>query len=159
MRSRRPPPPACRREGGTACRSAALLFAANGATAQAPFPTGEPLRVITPYGAGGGLNVVARILSTTGREMPGTRTDVVNMPGAGCLDAATFVRNAQPDGQALLMTDDGPVITIPLREGVPWPDATVSSGAVARRCGDRDARGRLLHTRGIGGCRASHQRW
>jgi len=86
----------------------------------AEFPNDRPIRVVTPYGAGGGIDVAARILSSIGEEHLGTRVDVVNMPGAGGLTAATFVREAEPDGYTLLISDYTPLVTLPLRESTPY---------------------------------------
>ncbi|MBA3888476.1 MAG: tripartite tricarboxylate transporter substrate binding protein [Acidobacteria bacterium] len=78
---------------------------------------------MTPYGAGGGIDLAARILSAVAEPHLGTRVDVVNMPGAGGLNAATFVKNAAPDGATLLISDYGPLITLPLREETPYGTA------------------------------------
>lgn len=82
----------------------------------AGFPEQRPIRILTPYGAGGGMDIAARILSAIGESHLGTRVDVVNMPGAGGLNAAMFVLDAEPDGYTLLISDYGPLITLPLRE-------------------------------------------
>lgn len=86
----------------------------------AEFPEDRPLRVITPYGAGGGIDVAARILSAVGAAWVGTRIDVVNMPGAGGLTAANFVREADADGYTLMVSDYTPLVTLPLREDTPY---------------------------------------
>jgi tripartite-type tricarboxylate transporter receptor subunit TctC len=81
-----------------------------------PFPTERPIRLLTPYGAGGGIDIAARILSSVAEPHLGTRVDVVNMPGAGGLNAAMFTLDAEPDGYTLMISDYGPLITLPLRE-------------------------------------------
>jgi len=75
---------------------AAALLALAAAPAIAEFPEERPLRLVTPYGAGGGLDVAARVLSSVAEPFLGTRVDVVNMPGAGGLTAARFVMDAEP---------------------------------------------------------------
>lgn len=92
-----------------------LTLAATTARAD-DFPAGKPIRLLTPYGAGGGIDIAARILSAVAQPHLGTRVDVVNMPGAGGLNAAMFTLDAEPDGYTLMISDYGPLITLPLRE-------------------------------------------
>ncbi|TCO77121.1 tripartite-type tricarboxylate transporter receptor subunit TctC [Chromatocurvus halotolerans] len=92
-----------------------LCLMAGSARADA-FPTERPIRLLTPYGAGGGIDIAARILSAVAEPHLGTRVDVVNMPGAGGLNAAMFTLDAKPDGYTLMISDYGPLITLPLRE-------------------------------------------
>jgi len=99
---------------------AAALLALAAAPAIAEFPEERPLRLVTPYGAGGGLDVAARVLSSVAEPFLGTRVDVVNMPGAGGLTAARFVMDAEPDGYTLLISDYSPLVTLPLREDTPY---------------------------------------
>jgi len=98
----------------------ALLLAGPAPLAWAAFPAERPIRILTPYGAGGGIDIAARILSALGTEPIGTRVDVVNMPGAGGLNAALFVRDADPDGYTLLISDYSPLVTLPLLEKTPY---------------------------------------
>jgi len=98
----------------------AALLALAGAPASADFPEDRPIRLVTPYGAGGGLDVAARILSSVAESTVGTRVDVVNMPGAGGLTAASFVLDAAADGYTLLISDYSPLVTLPLREDTPY---------------------------------------
>ncbi|MFN3686549.1 tripartite tricarboxylate transporter substrate binding protein [Salinarimonas sp.] len=88
--------------------------------ARADFPDGQTIRVVTPYGAGGGIDIAARILSSVADEHVGTRVEVVNMPGAGGLDAASYVHGAEADGTTLIISDYGPLITLALREDTPY---------------------------------------
>ncbi len=104
----------------TSMLAVAALVAISILPTYAEFPEDRPLRVITPYGAGGGIDVAARILSSVGPASLGTRVDVVNMPGAGGLTAANFVRQADPDGYTLLVSDYTPLVTLPLREDTPY---------------------------------------
>lgn len=88
--------------------------------AYADFPNEGTIRIVTPYGAGGGIDIAARILAQVGEDHLGTRVEVVNMPGAGGLDAATFVRENGSDGYTLIISDYGPLITLPLLEDTPY---------------------------------------
>ncbi|HEY8578979.1 MAG TPA: tripartite tricarboxylate transporter substrate-binding protein [Beijerinckiaceae bacterium] len=93
---------------------AAVIFAAMTtvvpAAAQAPadFYKGKNLNLVVGYGAGGGYDMYARVLSRhMGRHMPGEPTVVVqNMPGAGSLRAANFVHAVAPkDGLTIGAVD------------------------------------------------------
>lgn len=91
------------------------------AIAQAEFPDpGQPVRLLNPYGAGGAVDITARILASVAPEFLNTRVDVVSMPGAGGQEAINFVKNQQPDGHTLLITDYGPLITTALQEEVEY---------------------------------------
>lgn len=98
---------------------AAALGLVAGAAA-ADFPSDGPIRVVTPYGAGGGIDIAARILAAVGEEHLGQRVEVVNMPGAGGLDSASFVLQNGGDGYTLIISDYGPLITLPLLEDTPY---------------------------------------
>ncbi len=88
--------------------------------AVAEFPEDSAIRLVNPYGAGGAVDITARILSSVAGEYLNTRVDVVAMPGAGGQEAITFVKDAPADGYTLLITDYGPLITTALREQVDY---------------------------------------
>lgn len=94
-----------------------LLFSG---AALAEFPADGPIRIVTPYGAGGGIDIAARILASVGEAHLGQRVEVVNMPGAGGLDAATFVMQNGANGYTLIISDYGPLITLPQLEDAPY---------------------------------------
>lgn len=86
--------------------------------AAADFPSDSPIRLVSPYGAGGAVDIAARILSSVSGEFLDTRVDVVSLSGAGGQEAIEFVSGSEPDGYTLLITDYGPLITTALREDV-----------------------------------------
>ncbi len=98
----------------------AALVALTAGAAAADFPADGPIRVVTPYGAGGGIDITARILAQVGEAHLGQRVEIVNMPGAGGLTAATFVKENGGDGYTLIISDYGPLITLPMLESVPY---------------------------------------
>lgn len=78
-----------------------LATASLTALAQGDWPD-RPVRVITPYGAGGSNDTAARILSDyLGRKL-GQQFIVENKPGAGTRIANETVAHAKPDGYTLL---------------------------------------------------------
>lgn len=80
----------------------------------------DPIRLVIPFGPGGGSDITARVLSATAPEFCGPRIDVVSMPGAAGLEAVNFVRNAAPNGHTLLVSDYGPVVTSGFVDEVDW---------------------------------------
>src|SRR5437667_10903665 len=87
-----------------------FLLASTLAAAQA-FPT-KPIHIVVPYLAGGGIDIVARLLAGPLREMLGKPVIVDNKPGAGGALGAAEVARATADGDTLLMTA-GAVVSAP----------------------------------------------
>ena len=73
------------------------------ATAQS-WPGTKPLRIEVGSSAGGTLDIVARVLSTSLSPVIGVPVVVESRPGAGGNIAAAFVAKAEPDGHTLLVT-------------------------------------------------------
>ena len=71
------------------------------ARAQQKFPT-RPIRFVVPFAAGGGGDVVARILAARLSERFGTPIVVENRTGAGGSIGADYVLKSPPDGYTLL---------------------------------------------------------
>lgn len=74
----------------------------------------KPVRIITPFAAGGSVDGIARIVAAQLKNELGQPVAVENMVGVGALTAAEFVKQAAPDGYTLLMTSaalaNGPVL-------------------------------------------------
>jgi len=64
----------------------------------------KPIRVIIPVAAGGGTDIVGRLVSKKLSESFGQAVIVENRPGAGGNIGAAQVARAQPDGYTLLLT-------------------------------------------------------
>lgn len=67
-----------------------------------PFPS-RPVRIIEPFGAGGGPDVVARAVAERLSEMWGSPVIVENHPGAGSTAAPALVAESRADGHTLLI--------------------------------------------------------
>ena len=85
----------------------ALLAGAGTARAQA-YPD-RPIRILVGYPAGGGVDIVARLLGETMKQVLGQPVLVENRPGASAMIAAGAVSKASPDGYTLLMAASGEV--------------------------------------------------
>ena len=66
----------------------------------------KPVRIIVGFPAGGGTDMIARILAERLRGSYASAVLVENKPGASARLAAEFVKNAEPDGSVLLFTPD-----------------------------------------------------
>ena len=66
------------------------------------YPT-KPVRIIEPFGAGGGPDIVARAISPKLSELWGQRVTVENHPGAGSTEAPAIVAKSPADGYTLLV--------------------------------------------------------
>lgn len=70
------------------------------------FPA-QPVKLVVPYAAGGGTDVLARQVAKVAAEQLGQPIVVENKPGAGTTIAAAEVAKARPDGYTLLWGDSG----------------------------------------------------
>jgi tripartite-type tricarboxylate transporter receptor subunit TctC len=88
------------RHSATALLAAGAVF---GAQAQAAWPE-KPVRVIIPFGTGGGTDIQGRLLATNLQKITGQRFVIENRSGAGGLIGAELVVNGPTDGYTLLFT-------------------------------------------------------
>ncbi|MEA3023943.1 MAG: hypothetical protein QOK01_2795 [Alphaproteobacteria bacterium] len=82
---------------------------AGGARAQT-YPD-HPIRILIGYPAGGGVDLVARLLGEPMKAALGQPIIVENRPGASAMLAAQAVATAPPDGHTLLMAAAGEIAT------------------------------------------------
>jgi len=88
------------RHAGVAAFAAALVF---GGQAQAEWPD-RAVRLIVPFGTGGGTDIQARLLADNMRQQTGQNFIVDNRSGAGGLIGAELVAKSHPDGNTFLFT-------------------------------------------------------
>jgi len=85
----------------------ALALAAPLANAQAFVPS-RPVRVLVPFAAGSGTDILARIVTDDLRTTMGVNFVVDNRAGASGQIAAELVARANPDGYTLLLSTNTP---------------------------------------------------
>jgi tripartite-type tricarboxylate transporter receptor subunit TctC len=83
----------------------ATALSAPGVFAQ-DYPS-KPIRLIVPFGAGGGSDYVGRLVAQKLTEQMGQSVVVDNRPGAASLLGTELAARAVPDGYTLLLADSG----------------------------------------------------
>jgi tripartite-type tricarboxylate transporter receptor subunit TctC len=91
-----------------AAMGAALVAGAGAAHAQG-FNPDRPIRILVGYPAGGGVDLVARMLGEPMKAALGQAVIVENRTGASAMIAAGAVAKSPPDGLTLLMAASGEV--------------------------------------------------
>jgi tripartite-type tricarboxylate transporter receptor subunit TctC len=69
--------------------------------------------IIVPFPAGGGTDIIARILAEGLRGPYASTVIVENRAGAAARLGVEYVRNAEPDGSVMLFTPDFPITVYP----------------------------------------------
>lgn len=96
-----------------------LLLSATMAAHAQPYPN-RPVRLIVPYTAGGGVDVVARHVATELSKRLGQPIVVENKAGAGSNIGSDAVAKAAPDGYTLLMASPANAINMSLFRKMPY---------------------------------------
>jgi tripartite-type tricarboxylate transporter receptor subunit TctC len=95
-----------------AVAATALLMFCGVAHANQPWPN-KPIRMISPFPPGGGIDAAARIISQALSEQLGQQLIVENRSGAGGRIGTEMAAKATPDGYTLLLGSIGPNAIIP----------------------------------------------
>jgi len=90
----------------------ATALALAGSVAAQTFPD-KPLRFVIPFAAGGGSDVMARVIAEPLSQRLGQPVVIDNKPGANATIGADVVAKSPPDGYTWLHTSPGPQITNP----------------------------------------------
>ena len=98
---------------------AAASVPASGARAADPWPT-KPIRVIMPFGAGGSMDVLSRLLAPIVSESLGQPVVVENRPGATGTVTMAAVASAPADGYTLMFTGSSYSIIALLMPNLPF---------------------------------------
>lgn len=96
----------CRTAAKAAIAALGFLLLASGSAWAQDYPS-RPVKLIVPFGAGGAVDVVARMIGNDLSKRLGQPVVVENKTGAGGNIAASFVAKSDPDGYTLLMGSTG----------------------------------------------------
>jgi tripartite-type tricarboxylate transporter receptor subunit TctC len=88
------------------CAVVAAAALTAGAASAETFPS-KPVRILVPYPAGGGVDVLTRTLGEVVSKQWGQPVVVENRPGAGGVIASQAVVASPPDGYTLIMVASG----------------------------------------------------
>ena len=83
------------------------------ATAQDQYPS-KQITLVVPFGAGGALDLIARVLADGLRNELGQPVIVDNRPGASGLLAMRLAAAAPPDGYSIILSSESNHILLPL---------------------------------------------
>ena len=90
-----------------------VCIAVSPASAQNSFPS-KPITMLVPFGAGGALDLIARVLADGLRNELGQTVIVDNKPGASGLLAMRLAAGAAPDGYTIILSSESNHILLPL---------------------------------------------
>jgi tripartite-type tricarboxylate transporter receptor subunit TctC len=101
-----------------------LAFAARPAAAQ-DWPQ-QPIHIVVAFGAGGGADIIGRILADALQQRLGKPVIVENKPGGGGILGNELVANATPDGYTLGIMTAGQIIAAVTRKDMPYDTAALT---------------------------------
>ena len=96
-----------------------LLFITNGVMFAQEYPA-RPVRIIEPFGAGGGPDIIARAISPKLSELWGQPVIVENHSGAGATAAPALVAKSPADGYTLLVNTSAQAYSAVLAKNLPY---------------------------------------
>jgi tripartite-type tricarboxylate transporter receptor subunit TctC len=101
--------------------TALFVWPSEDSLAQAGAFPERPVRIVVPFGAGGGTDTIARVIAAKMSESVGQPVLVENKPGAQGIIASELVRNAAPDGHTILIATSGPMAAnVAIRSELPY---------------------------------------
>src|SRR5580765_5078723 len=98
---------------------ATLADAPNSSVSTGDFPT-KPVRIIEPFGMGGGPDLLARALAPELSKLWGQPVTVENHPGAGATAAPGLVAKSRADGYTLLLNTSSQAYSAVLSKTLPY---------------------------------------
>ena len=104
-----------------AALAAAMLFAAPAAAQDFP---NKPIRIIVPFGPGGGGDIVGRIFGQALQEKLGQPVVVENKPGAAGTLGNEMIARAEKDGYTIGVMTAGQVIAAAMNKSLRYDPAT-----------------------------------
>lgn len=98
---------------------ATVADAPNPSALAGDYPT-KPVRIIEPFGAGGGPDLLARALAPALSKLWGQPVTVENHPGAGATAAPALVAKSPADGYTLLINTSSQAYSAVLAKNLPY---------------------------------------
>jgi tripartite-type tricarboxylate transporter receptor subunit TctC len=95
----------------------------------------KPVRFIEPFGAGGGVDVMARPIAKKLAELWGQEVTVENHPGKGSTVALALVAKSNPDGYTLLVSSSAQAYSAALVKDLPYDPSTDFIAIAPTLCG------------------------
>jgi tripartite-type tricarboxylate transporter receptor subunit TctC len=86
----------------------------------------QPIHMIVAFGAGGGSDIIGRILADALQDRLGKPVIVENKPGAGGIIGNELVAKATPDGYTLGVMTAGQIIAGVTRKDMPYDNAALT---------------------------------
>jgi tripartite-type tricarboxylate transporter receptor subunit TctC len=96
------------------CAAGAAALPSLSRIARAQTYPSRPVRIIVPFGTGGGTDILARVIGQWLSERLGQQFFVENRPGAGGNIGTEAVVRAPSDGHTLLIVDASPTVNVTL---------------------------------------------
>src|SRR5262245_16820471 len=87
--------------------------------AQAPWPN-RPVKMIVPFGAGGGTDNLARYWAERLTQAFGQPFVIENRGGGSGIIGTEAMAKSAPDGYTLLLSSNSPIVNLPLLRKVPY---------------------------------------
>ncbi len=97
-----------------------IFFAASKSDTNPQDYPAKPVRVIDPFGAGGGPDLLARALSPKLSELWGRVVTVENHPGAGSTEGPALVAKSPADGYTLLISTNAQAYSAAFSKNLPY---------------------------------------
>ena len=104
----------------------ALWLSATADAAQAQEWPQRQIRIIVSFGAGGGADIIGRILAEAMQRRLGKPVIVENKPGAGGILGNEVVAKAAPDGYTIGIMTAGQIIAAVTRKTMPYDTNTLT---------------------------------
>lgn len=105
--------------GCAGTRENAVADATNPMATEETYPS-EPVRIVEPFGVGGGPDLLARVLAPKLSELWRQQVIVKNVPGAGATAAPALVAGSPADGYTLLLNTSAQAYTAALSKSPPY---------------------------------------
>lgn len=102
------------RRQALAMAAALTACAFSSAQAQSAWPGTQPIKLVVPFTAGSGTDIVARLVAEKLGPVLGTNVVVDNKPGAGGQIAAQALKAAPADGSVVFISNTHTVAMVPL---------------------------------------------